>query len=214
MMKLLLFFIIQITFFSFVYAQSLYKTTARSGLILREQPNTNAHKITSIPYNKKVRVLNSDGPEDEIRNIKAKWFQVEYNEKIGWAFSGFLKLISDSNITGNTCKHFSGNYSTVSESEWNYELILKADCSYELRFQSHYWDEKGKTIYENKNESGSWTVKSHKIKLSNLKGKIKKMIYHNNLSLKELGESGSLPGVVWKNEKDGDLNFWKFPENP
>ncbi len=67
--------------------------STKSGLILRSEPKATANKIDLIPYNGKIIVVNANGPEETIGNIKSNWYEVKYNSKVGWAFGGFITTV-------------------------------------------------------------------------------------------------------------------------
>ncbi|RFN59264.1 SH3 domain-containing protein [Marixanthomonas ophiurae] len=65
--------------------------TASSGLTLREHNNLNSEKLGVMPYGTKIKVI---APEDEetmtIGGIRGAMHQIEYNQKTGYAFNGYL----------------------------------------------------------------------------------------------------------------------------
>lgn len=91
--KLLLLFLI-IPLFSPIKPQEYItgKVIAKSGLTLRERPGTQYKKITIMPYDSEVFVIDQTGPQDEIEDIKGFWVKVDYQGNQGWVFSGFLQM--------------------------------------------------------------------------------------------------------------------------
>ncbi len=63
-----------------------------NGLNLRDTPNSAGKLLMKIPKNSKVTVLNKDGREETISGKKANWYQIKYNEAVGWGWSGFLQM--------------------------------------------------------------------------------------------------------------------------
>lgn len=82
---------------------------AEKGLILRSSSTTNSKKITTIPYNAKVEVIDKNGPKDNIYGISSMWYKVKYKNKTGWVFGGFLKTANNNNETSNI-KKITGKY--------------------------------------------------------------------------------------------------------
>jgi hypothetical protein len=65
--------------------------TAASGLSLREYNNLNSKKLAVMPYGTKVEVLLAEKNKTmNISGISGGMHQVAYNNKIGYAFSGYL----------------------------------------------------------------------------------------------------------------------------
>ena|ERR1700756_3786382 len=62
-----------------------------SGLNLRDEPNSNATVLTSVPYNSTVSILDKGGLSETISGQTANWYKVEYNNTTGWLWSGYLK---------------------------------------------------------------------------------------------------------------------------
>ncbi len=196
-----------------IYSDDILIVTAIPNLILRENPSKNSQKIISIPFSSEVNILDRNGYDDKIYNIKSKWFKIEFNEQIGWGFAGYLKSKADFGKLLKKCKDIAGNYETVSESEWNFILKLNSNCSYNFDYDAHYWDKKGKEINIYKKESGMYKIHNRKITLISKKGEIKKFTYYKLLSFAELGNKGGFPGLKWENEDDAGISFWKFPSS-
>ena len=79
---------------------SLY-VTASSGLSLREYNNLNSTKMAIMPYGAKIEVVTLESNNTmNIRGVKGGMHQVSYNNKVGFAFSGYLsKLFPPENGT-------------------------------------------------------------------------------------------------------------------
>tara|TARA_B100000809_G_scaffold265550_1_gene324737 strand:- start:1242 stop:2021 length:780 start_codon:yes stop_codon:yes gene_type:complete len=64
---------------------------APSGLSLREDNNLDSKKITVMPYGTKVKLISVEENETmTVAGIKGGMNQVEYNDKTGYAFNGYL----------------------------------------------------------------------------------------------------------------------------
>lgn len=212
MKKILIIFAL-IYSFNFIYSDDILIVTAIPNLILRENPTKNSEKILSIPFSSQVSILDRNGPEEKIGNIKSKWFKIEFKDQVGWGFAGYLKTKEDFSKLLKKCKMLSGIYETVSESEWNYSLKLEPNCSYQFDYDAHYWDKKGKVINIYKKELGLYKIDNRKIILINTKGEIKKFTYYKLLSYAELGYKGGSSGFKWHDKDNSIISFWKYPLN-
>jgi len=68
------------------------KVRVKDGLILRSEPSRTGSKILTIPTDANVEVISTDGPEETISDIKGKWYKLNYSDKSGWGFGGFLDM--------------------------------------------------------------------------------------------------------------------------
>jgi len=68
----------------------------QSGMNMRAGPGTSNEQIGYVPNLGTIAILDLNGPEETIYDIKSKWFRVEYQGKTGWMFGGFVKIISPS----------------------------------------------------------------------------------------------------------------------
>ncbi len=65
--------------------------TAVSGLTLREFPNLQSAKLAVMPLGTKVKIINSEGRNTmNVGGIDGAMDEVEYNDKKGFAFNGFM----------------------------------------------------------------------------------------------------------------------------
>ncbi|PVW15248.1 SH3 domain-containing protein [Marixanthomonas spongiae] len=65
--------------------------TASSGLTLREHNNLNSEKMGVMPYGTKVKVITPETEETmTVGGLKGGMHQVEFNQKTGYAFNGYL----------------------------------------------------------------------------------------------------------------------------
>jgi hypothetical protein len=96
--KIIILFFISIYFFVGCAKTQYGIITARSGLILRQFPRMESDQIEIMPRGSKVIILDTEGPNELLYKIPAKWYRISYNFKEGWAFGGFIKhLRSDLN---------------------------------------------------------------------------------------------------------------------
>ncbi|TGL62033.1 SH3 domain-containing protein [Leptospira ognonensis] len=61
----------------------------KSGLRLRSLPNLNSEKLDLIPFKTSIQLFEY-GEKVTIDNISSKWAKVNYLDKFGWVFSGYL----------------------------------------------------------------------------------------------------------------------------
>jgi hypothetical protein len=65
--------------------------TAYNGLTLREFNNLNSEKLAKMPYGTKVKILNTEkNLTMDVAGIKGGMNEVEFNQKKGYAFNGYL----------------------------------------------------------------------------------------------------------------------------
>ncbi|WP_339697706.1 SH3 domain-containing protein [uncultured Marixanthomonas sp.] len=65
--------------------------TASSGLTLRKHDNLNSDKLGVMPYGTKIKVIASENEETmTIGGIRGAMHEIEYNQKTGYAFNGYL----------------------------------------------------------------------------------------------------------------------------
>ncbi len=69
------------------------KVTAESGLNMREQPNTSALIVVSIPYDHLLLVCTSTSGKLEIAQTTGYWRQASYDGKMGYVYDAYLELI-------------------------------------------------------------------------------------------------------------------------
>ncbi len=63
---------------------------AISGLKMRDKPIIGGKFIAKIPFGESVTIKDEDEEELIIEDIKGKWTEVIWKDKVGWVFGGFL----------------------------------------------------------------------------------------------------------------------------
>ena len=108
--------------------ESEYYVSAKSGLNVRQHPNSNSNKTGIILYNQKVKILfrsgekltinDTDKETGILKTIDGEWVEVIFGTNLkGYVFDGFLRKNSSSFLTrnnGNTWTNGSSLY-TFSE---------------------------------------------------------------------------------------------------
>jgi uncharacterized protein YraI len=62
-----------------------------TGLKIRERPGQSYKQIGTIPLDGEVNIFDiTTGPQETLYGIRARWYQVEYEGKNGWAFGGYI----------------------------------------------------------------------------------------------------------------------------
>jgi hypothetical protein len=74
-------------------AEQFMQIAVKDGLRIRSEPSLTGKSIFVSPHNSVLKILDREGPEARIEGVLAKWYKVQYEDKIGWAFSGFLKPV-------------------------------------------------------------------------------------------------------------------------
>ena len=101
-----------------------YYVSSKTGLIVREQPNSNSNKTGIILYNQKVKILSRSGEkliikgEDQSDTIEGEWVEVVFGTNIkGYVFDGFLRKNTDSFLTRNDGTTWTNGFSTYTFSK-------------------------------------------------------------------------------------------------
>lgn len=71
--------------------------TTEKGLWLREEPNVNGKQIILIPFKEMVNIYEITDKDDTVSGVTDRWGRVKYNDKMGWAFRGFLNNVDPNN---------------------------------------------------------------------------------------------------------------------
>lgn len=80
--------------------------TAPSGLSLREYNNLDSKKMAVMPYGTKLEVLSLEKNNTmTVAGISGGMHQVEYNNKVGYAFNGFLSNLFPPEKNGNAARY-------------------------------------------------------------------------------------------------------------
>lgn len=74
--------------------------TAKSGLAMRENPESKAKLVTLLPTNAIVNIVEK-GESATLKGKKSNWYKVQYGKKEGWAFGAYLRLGDDVKATSN-----------------------------------------------------------------------------------------------------------------
>ncbi|EKR28376.1 SH3 domain-containing protein [Leptospira interrogans] len=69
---------------------------ANSGLSFRQSPKADSLRLNIIPRDEFFLILDKEGPEDTIEGTTKRWWKVNYNDQIGWIFSGFAAIYDPS----------------------------------------------------------------------------------------------------------------------
>jgi SH3-like domain-containing protein len=129
--------------------------TTEAGLQMREKPDINAKKIDTIPYTDQVKILEEKGVNITISGATGKWCKVEWKDKTGWVFGGFLSNIEPEKKTNITLNYFIGNWNDMDPD------CMDGECGGDL-YISFYKD--GKCIIQQSGGGydGKWKYDSKK----------------------------------------------------
>ena len=72
--------------------QNIGYINAKSGINLREEPNTKSEKVCGLPYNTQVMILDKNGPQATFEKITSNWYFITDGTRVGWAFGGFIRM--------------------------------------------------------------------------------------------------------------------------
>ncbi len=68
------------------------RVTAKSGLVIRDNPSVEGNEITVAPHNAKLNVIDNQVASDYISGKSGNWYQVEYNGKTGYAWGNLIMI--------------------------------------------------------------------------------------------------------------------------
>lgn len=89
----------------------LYFVTAKTSLRLREKPTTQSISFCNIPEGSVVTVLETTSNREIIDGIEGSWVKIEFCEKLGYVFEGFLCDIYEENC--NELNKFISEYTKI-----------------------------------------------------------------------------------------------------
>ena len=91
-MKRIIFSVIAVFFCTASFAQYTCYAAARSGLSMREQPNTGAKVLEKITYGEKLVTVAGDANQPAINTegFTGFWWKVNYNNKTGYIVSSYV----------------------------------------------------------------------------------------------------------------------------
>ena len=105
---------------------------------MREAPNTNAARITTIPDRSPVLVLEETGEEIELSGKTGKWVRVSYEKYEGWVFGGFLTLSAESEASAEIPSEWRGTWVCLQPS---YGQDCKVAVAYNISAEGITWNE-------------------------------------------------------------------------
>jgi len=74
-----------------IFTETYLYVTASSGLSLREYANLQSEKLAVMPYGTRVKVISAEKNKTmKVGELKGGMNEIEYNQKKGFAFNGFL----------------------------------------------------------------------------------------------------------------------------
>jgi hypothetical protein len=122
-----IFTIVFIVFTLTANAQTIYYAAAKTGISLRELPNSNAKLVDKIPYGEKLVTVSVDSfPPSVIvtEGFKGYWWKVEYNNKQGYVSSSYLLPVPPPKTGIKTLKDY---FAQVSPTLGDKLVIKKSD---------------------------------------------------------------------------------------
>lgn len=71
-----------------------YSVDTKAGLFLRSEPNRSSEKILLMAYKSSGKIIGIQKEFSIIEKIRAPWLQIEYKDKVGWAFAGYIRIFT------------------------------------------------------------------------------------------------------------------------
>lgn len=101
-----------------VYAQTMAIVTSKSDLTMREEPTTKSKKIGSISSGQKVEILEKTLVKMTIEGLEDNWYKIRSSGKDGFAFGGFLKVLSEGESEASNVGSKIGSSTSVTISDF------------------------------------------------------------------------------------------------
>jgi hypothetical protein len=127
--------------------------TTEKGLWLRETPNVNGKQIILIPFKEMVYIYEITDKDDTVAGVTDRWGRVKYNDKMGWAFRGFLNNVDPNNqedikesVMDADGKFLIGTWEVVSRNNGNIKYFKIIDGNKINNDKGHYKDNSGNII--------------------------------------------------------------------
>lgn len=87
-------YILPVKHFSAKENSLFYSVDAKAGLFLRSEPNRSSEKILLMPYKSSGKIIGIQREFSVIEKIRAPWLKIEYKDKVGWAFAGYIRVFT------------------------------------------------------------------------------------------------------------------------
>lgn len=125
-MKKIIVLVLAIFFCSDSFAQYSCYAAARSGLSMREQPNTGAKVLEKIPYGEKLMTVAGDvnQPVISTEGFSGFWWKVNYNGKTGYIVSSYVLPLPAPKAGTKTLQEY---FAQVSAANGSPLIIKKSD---------------------------------------------------------------------------------------
>ena len=124
-----------------------------------------------------------------------------------------LLLMLTGTASSFSCDEISGVYKSVSESHWNYVISISGE-DLNVNYSNYWYGGEGKNYGEERYEVNSdftgYCQKQGEDYILKFDGKKILFSFDKNLSLDELGEDRSLPGISGVLFGEYETNLWKF----
>jgi hypothetical protein len=126
-MKKIIVLALAIFFCATSFAQYPCYAAARSGLSMREQPNTGAKVLEKIPYGEKLVTVAGDvnQPAISTEGFNGFWWKVNYNNKTGYIVSSYVLPVPPPKAGTKTLNDYFAQVSSVAGSP----LVIKKSDS-------------------------------------------------------------------------------------
>src|SRR5690554_5322272 len=177
--------------------------TAVSGLTLRDQPNLQSEKLAIMPLGTKVKLLTHNNESTmNIGGISGAMDEVEFNDKKGFVFNGFISKytpsganavaknyfedlkndfpdVEYSEVTGGTVSKPSKTQTTLLPTDKWHEGFFMAQQLYGIPRQFAFPNPTGSNNEVQKNNNSSKNHIISELQISRRNNTLKKIIYYN-----------------------------------
>lgn len=114
-MKKIILSAVVVFYYSVSFSQYTYYAAAKSGLSMREQPNTGARVLEKITYGEKLTTVAGDANQPVIstEGFNGFWWKVNYNGKTGYIVSSYVLPLPAPKAGTKTLKDYFGQLSSL-----------------------------------------------------------------------------------------------------
>src|ERR1700754_1673458 len=100
--------LVALFFYSSAFSQYTYYAAAKTGLSMREQPNTSSKVLEKIVYGEKLLTLADNDPQVAIstEGFNGYWWKVTYNGKTGYVVNSYVLPMAPPKSTTKTLQDY------------------------------------------------------------------------------------------------------------
>jgi hypothetical protein len=106
--------------------------SALEGMDLKQEPNEKSATIDHIPFMGSVKTIEEKAEDVYLLKRHGKWTQVNWNDKKGWIFSGYLSNFNVTGLKGQVADYYRKYFSKKPDECKSKELMTMKDDDIEI----------------------------------------------------------------------------------